>query len=126
MKLMKREPTEAMAEEGLMELFDDTHTAKSIWQRMFDASPELTVDMEPVAYIVQDNYDELQTSDCSGMPVYSATQLATLQAENERLTEERDELLPVLRLAGAYLVTGTKIDNDVRALLAKHEGEKHD
>jgi hypothetical protein len=123
-------------------LGDPEATAVREYVEALEAAPELTVDMEPVAWDVYveehsngyfvDSLDDAQWVDDAtnhnavATPLYSATQLATLQAENERLTEERDELLPVLRLAGAYLVTGTKIDNDVRALLAKHEGEKHD
>lgn len=157
MKLLNREPTKEMLAIGYSAW--GVGSVESVWQAMFDAAPELTVDMEPVAWeshtpiggeLFYDKQEAMDASDGFISPVYSATKLATLQAENERLKStlvsaeqdqsaawakceerkaERDELLKTLQIVkhgmSSYGPLIKEIREVVTAAIAKHEGEKH-
>ena len=116
MKLLNRNPTEEMikaayAAHAAADAAHFTSVAqhKVIYEAMFDAAPERTVDMEPVGH-VDDLDDMLLTLDDSvetGDDFYSATQLATvrgkaevLQTENARLRKENEELKANPLIAG--------------------------
>lgn len=93
MKLLNREPTEEMVKATGV----SPHLATTIWQAMYNAVPEIRVDMEPVAWMHVSRHgtyfgkaDNALRSET--ISLYSAEQVAALQAE-------RDELLDFIKYA---------------------------
>lgn len=176
-KLLGREPTEEMiiAACGVKGMSYDT--CEKWWiehfKALFDAAPEVTVDMEPFGYLKRVSTSKSYIGNLSSdrpqegvEAVYSFTQVGAmrhkdnqailaLQAENERmrkeaeklrieratmvvnlqdssrllvkLTAEQDELVLFLRkINNSTNMVYPNLNKQMREVLAKYEGEKHD
>src|SRR5574340_43725 len=96
MKLLYREPTVEMLEAGMRMDNVQPDSVYDIYQAMFDASPEIKIDMEPVAWILPTSpiriVDHMNFNANYGgtvKPLYSTEQVATLQSK----LDERDNTI---------------------------------
>lgn len=92
MKRMNREPTEEMKIAGARGSEVNSFLCESIWQAMYDAAPEIQLDMEPVAWIlptypvrIVDHMNFNANYGGTVKPLYSAEQIATLRGKAEVL-----------------------------------------
>lgn len=145
MKLLNREPTEEMVKAGSYVLRNVSTSLTEVYQAMYDATPEINVDMKPFGYLKRVSTAKCYLGNLSSdkpqdgyTAVYSAEQVAALQAE-------RDELLDFIKYAevdSGVCCCGDSMenhpsgmncghspvdmwDNAVAGLIAKYEGEKH-
>jgi len=134
MKLLNREPTKEM-----YAACNNERLARVFWHKLYDAAPEIKIDMEPVDWLVfkqkggmflsrvknPNDAKYWTTHGCHVEPRHSANQVASLQAENERLTVKLNELSAVFQELAISIARGDTRRAVIAETIAKYEGEKH-